>query len=122
MNGALWGFAGVVISALASYLVARVSIRAQQRTADANKEVGAGQLALDIAKDADEKAKRAEAKADRVVGRLDKLEHWRRDVIDWWPSHKRRDDAVEYELNKLDPGAFRRLPAVPPFPPWNESN
>lgn len=112
MNGQVWALVGVIVSTAGAYLVARLSMRAQQRKTEVDEEMGAGELALKIANRADEKATNAERKADR-------LDQWRIDVTEgWWPSHRRRDEAVEAELERLDPGAIARLPSVVPFPSW----
>lgn len=99
----------VLIAALGvggSIVVARVASRAQNRSVDATKEIGAGQLALDIAERLDKElqALRAQVGTIRVA---------------WW-NHQDWDELVLEELETLDPGKARKRVGKPPRLPFDE--
>lgn len=86
----------------AAYLTARFAFRATSNKTDADKELGAGALALDIAQrlDGEIKEVRTTLLAVRVA----------------WRQHTKWDDAIVLELESLDPGASKRLPERPELP------
>lgn len=93
----LYVLIGVLVTALLGYLGNRFATKATGRQADAQTELGAGALALQI-------ATRADAMSQQQEHRLNRLERWRRAVLDdWWPLHEVRDKAIEDEVHRLDP-------------------
>ena len=94
---------GILLSCGGAYLTARLASRAQDRKTAVDKEVGAGQLALELARDAQR----------RVTG----LEQWRARVMRWWPTHEVWDDAVEGALRRGVPDA--QIPSRPLPPIWD---
>lgn len=105
---AVWVFLGLVVTWLSSKGVARLSRRAQDFKTRTDGSNAAGQLAVNV-------ATRADGRLDKVEQRLDRIERWRRRVLDVWaPAHFRHDEFVRSELLKLDPDAT--LPDAPPLP------
>ena len=103
MTGAQWLYLlGSIIAVVGAYLTARLGAKANAAKVVADKEVGAGQLALNI--------------ATRLDTEVRGLRQWRRRVAAWWPEHEDWDDAVALELEKLDPGAMARLGKPPRLP------
>jgi hypothetical protein len=105
MNAQWYGLLGIALSVIGSIVVARLSSRAQDRTARQNADASAGELALKI-------AERADLKAERNVQRIDTLEGHVRSVNRWWVRHERRDKIAEEHLTRLDPTLMQALP------PW----
>jgi hypothetical protein len=96
---AVWGVLIAVITWLSAKGVAKLSRKAQDFKTRTDGTVNAGQLALNT-------ATRADTRLDKVEKRLDRIEQWRRRVLDvWWPEHHRHDETVKAELLKLDPDA-----------------
>jgi hypothetical protein len=88
---------GVIFTALLGYIGTRLSAKAGMRQVDAQTDLAAGALALQI-------AQRADALSQNQERRLNRLEQWRRRVLDvWWPAHDNRDRCLERELLLLDP-------------------
>lgn len=107
MNPQLWAALGVVASALGAVLVARVTARAQ-------KEQSAGDLALEIAKEARAVAAEAVRKGDRLERRVNSFRRF------WTQEHEPWDENVRTVLRQVDPEAARDLPP-PPMPPlWDD--
>ena len=107
VNAQLWALLGVVVSALGAVLVARVTSRAQ-------KEQSAGELALEIAKEARATAGQAVIKGDRLERKLNAFRRW------WTREHEPWDENVRAVLHRVDPEAARDLPP-PPIPPlWDD--
>ena len=109
----------IVIAAggvLGAWLTARLASKAQTRSVDASKEIGAGQLALEWAKRADAKAEQADLKADRQGIRISTLEARERQVSRWWGRHEPRDRMMEEHLGRLDPTLAAELPPYEPLP------
>lgn len=72
---------------------ARTALRAAQITDQASS----GRLALDTALNSQ--------------ARLDVLEEWEADVLEWWnEKHRPRDEIVEDALRSVAPAAFLKLP------------
>jgi hypothetical protein len=102
----LYVLAGVIFTTLLGYIGKRLSDKAQARQGDAQTDLSAGALALQI-------AQRADTQSQQQERRLNRLDRWRRSVIDeWWPQHDARDRALEQEVTRLDP-SFTVLPRVP---------
>jgi hypothetical protein len=92
-------------------IAAEVQARAQKDTAEIQGESTVGQLALNIANRADEKADKATIELERLKRHLHRVERW-------WPQHERVDQAILQELEKLDPGVVATLPVPPHFPSY----
>jgi hypothetical protein len=93
---------GTIVAAVGSYAVAKLGARATASKVVADKEIGAGQLALDIA-----------TRLDREVT---DLRRWKNAIQRWWPQHVEWDEKVSDELMRLDPGAYRRVGHPPSLP------
>jgi hypothetical protein len=104
-------YVGLMVSGGTAVWVARIAKSANDRKTKTEGEIGAGQLALNI-------ANRADKKAERTSDRLDYLEGWRRRLADeWWPRHVYEyDRIIEGDLRRLDPGAT--IPPVIPMPEY----
>lgn len=103
MSGAQWLYLlGSVLTLTGAYLTAKMGAKANAAKVVADKEISSGQLALDIAN-----------RLDREVA---DLRRFRNRVMRWWPEHEDWDDAVQRELDKLDPGAARRMGGPPRIP------
>ena len=105
MRPELVSLAGVIIAAAVSYLTARLSRRAEDAKTQVDREVGSGQLALQIAQDAQQ--------------RIARLERWRGAVMRWWPLHERWDDSMEAAVRRATPGAV--IPPRPDPPIWDDA-
>lgn len=93
---------GAVVAVAGSYFVAKIGARANAAKVVADKELGAGQLALDIA-----------TRLDREVN---DLRRWKNQIQQWWPKHVDWDEKVSDELMRLDPSAYRRVGSPPKLP------
>jgi hypothetical protein len=95
----VWLVVVAFVTWLSSKGVARLSRRAQDFKTKTDGSNAAGQLAVNV-------ATRADTRLDKVEKRLDRIEAWRRRVLDeWWPAHHKHDETVRAELLKLDPDA-----------------
>jgi hypothetical protein len=94
---------GSVLALIGSYFTAKLGAKANTAKVVADKEVGAGQLALNI--------------ATRLDNEVRELRRWRSRIQRWWPDHEDWDDSVADELERLDPGALRRIGPAPRIPP-----
>lgn len=105
---AVWGIIIAVITWLSAKGVARLSRKAQDFKTQTDGTNAAGQLAVNV-------ATRADDRLEKIEKRLDRIEAWRRRVLDqWWPEHHRHDETVKAELLKLDPDAVLvDAPALP---------
>lgn len=112
MRPELVSLAGVIIAAAVSYLTARLSRRAEDAKTQVDREVGSGQLALQI-------AQRADHRVDEAEARVAKLERWRGAVMRWWPLHERWDDSMEAAVRRATPGAV--IPPRPDPPIWDDA-
>jgi hypothetical protein len=93
---------GAILTFAGAYLTARLGAKANAAKVVADKEVGAGQLALNI-------ATRLDAE---LIDLRRQLTHVRR----WWPKHEDWDDRLVEELERHDPGALDRLGKPPRLP------
>jgi HAMP domain-containing protein len=109
-SSTIWALVSLVISVMGAYFTARLSSRAQDKTASANADVSSGQLALSIAKEANTAATTASRK-------IELWERWARRVSNWSTVHEAWDLSVEKELHNLDPTWTHRVPARQEFPP-----
>lgn len=101
--GVLSALVIAVISGMFAIMGQRAQSRSTEKVAQISADGTAGQLALSLALNTQE--------------RLAALETWEVDVEDWWQNdHVPWDDAVEAELEHASPGALRRLPAKTPLP------
>lgn len=107
----------IVVSGFVAVYVGRLgakSARESKRAAEAAEKAkqsaqekkDAGELAVAIANDADERAKQAEAS----------LRAFKTEMRAWWNGHDAWDRQVEQELYLLDPKARDRLPPRDPPP------
>jgi hypothetical protein len=97
---------GSVLTLAGAYLTARLGVRANQQKVEAERDIGSGQLALNI--------------ANRLDREVEVLRLWRGQVVRWWGRHEDWDAKVVQELDTLDPGARGRIgnpPAIPDDPP-----
>lgn len=107
MNPQVWAMIGVLASAVGSYAVARLASRVQ-------KEQSAGDLALEIAKEARQAATEAVRKGDRLERRVNAFRRF------WTKEHEPWDANVRAVLNMVDPEAARNLPPPPAPPLWDD--
>lgn len=121
-----WPILGVAVSIIGSFLAVRLQISAQNKKTEAEREVGAGQLALDVAKEA--KADSAAAKLEAANARTeahaahDQAHLAQRALHEtrvWYVSeHLPWDQAVMRVLERLDPAAAEKLPPRKEPPLW----
>jgi hypothetical protein len=94
---------GSVVTLLGGYLTARLGSRANTAKVVADREVGAGQLALNI--------------ATRLETEVGELRRWKDQVQQrWWPLHEDWDDRAIRELERLDPSIAARVDRPPRLP------
>jgi Flp pilus assembly protein TadB len=97
-----------IIAAIPGIAVALAAWRKSTQTTQSTERVGAGQLALNIAKQAASTAENAER-------RVADLERWRGRVMKWWPLHRDWDEAMETTVRNLVPDAEIPPQPSPPF-------
>ena len=124
----LWPIVGIVISVGGSFLAMRLQIGAQNRKTEAEKEVGAGQLALDVAREA--KLESAAAKIESTAAKTESHEARREATLAQRALHQTRiwyvtehlpwDQAVMAVIQRLDPAAAKGLPPRKDPPLWDK--
>ena len=107
MTAQVWALIGVAVSAFGAWMVARVTSRAQ-------KEQSAGDLALEIAKEARSAATEAVLKGERLERRVNAFRRF------WTQEHEPWDANVRRALQRADPEAAKDLPEPPTPPLWDE--
>lgn len=127
MRPELWGLLGLVLSSGVAYVTARLGFRAQSAKTAVDKEVGAGQLALDVAREA--KAESASAKLEASNARREAgVAHQQSAAAQralhetrlWYiTEHMPWDQAVMEVILRLDPEAAQRLPPRKEPPLWD---
>ena len=109
MNGSvILSVAALVVAIVVAAVNGRSALAAQKSQGETNLKIAKGaeqntmgQLALDYAR--------------QISERVSSLEEWREETVEqWWPEHRRRDQAIEAELLKLDPNAI--IPPESPLP------
>lgn len=126
----IWSVIGVVISAFVGFGAAKLNSRAQTRAADAQKEIGAGELALAMAREAktdsaSAKVEATSAKSEAVAaheaaGRAQRALHQTR--VWYLTDHLPWDQAVMAVIERLDPEAAAKLPPRKEPPLWPRSD
>lgn len=122
----VWSLIGVLVSAGVGYAAARLNSRAQQRRDEAEREVGAGELALEMAREA--KADSASAKTEASNARNEAHSAQTQAALAQRALHQTRiwyltdhlpwDQAVMAVIERLDPQAADKLPARKEPPLW----
>lgn len=93
---------GSILTVYGAWIVAKMGAKANAAKVVADKELGSGQMALDLARELREEVK--------------SLRHFRNRVTRWWGDHEDWDDLVLEELERLDPGATSRVGRPPRLP------
>jgi hypothetical protein len=104
VSGAQWLYLfGGVLTLVGGYFTARLGAKANTAKVVADKEVGAGQLALNI--------------AIRQEAELRELRRWKDQVqLRWWPKHDDWDEKVVVALVRVDPDEAARVDRPPRLP------
>lgn len=122
----IWALLGVIASVGGSFGVAKLNARAQNRRTEVDREVGAGELALQLAREA--KADSAAAKLESTGARAEAQEAHREAGMAQRALHQTRiwyltehlpwDQAVMAVIERLDPTAADKLPPRREPPLW----
>jgi len=104
------GWAGVAAMVLVSFIGGRFALAgqrqqalSQERASKMQGRTAESRLALDM--------------AIETRDRLDMLEDWEDQVVEWWnEDHRPVDEARDRALRRADPAAFQNLPPLTPMP------
>ena len=120
MNAEVIALIGVIIAALVGYFSSRLSMNAQIRKADNDKQVQleANRVADNTAKATSDNnsGKLALEIANRLDAEVKDLRHWKALVIDWWNEHQRWDRNVIQVLEDIDSEIHDKIGDPPRMP------
>lgn len=100
----LLALGGIVASILVATYGGVLTYRATRSKTSADKEQGAGVLALELVRELRLELTDVKKELKETKGEVNQIKHV------WWPNHEQWDDAVEEILSELEPDKISKLP------------